>query len=113
MAVVEAAAHGVGADGLGLVTRFLLFASGRGVVWGYVKAMGPAVVVVLETTDSATDTRLRFGGRSWGSGRSWGNGGDGRCGCILRGDGRDAIEGELRLQGRDLVSVQGILVGKL
>ena len=31
----------------------------------------------------------------------------------MRGDGRDAIEGELRLQGRDLVSVQGILVGEL
>ena len=113
MAVVEAAAHGMGAGGLGLVTGFLLFAGGRGVVWGYVKAMGPAVVVVLETTYGATDDWLRCGARSRGGGRSWGDGGDGRCGSILRGDGRDAIEGELCLQGRDLVSVQGILVGKL
>ena len=55
MAVVQAAAHGMGAGGLGLVTGFLLLAGGRGVVWGYVVAMGPAVVVVLETTYGATD----------------------------------------------------------
>ena len=99
MTVVKAAAHGVSSGGLGLVARFLLFASGRGVIRGYVKAMRPAVVVVLKTTHSATDDRLRFGVRSWGGG------GDGRCGCVLRGDRRDAIEGELGLQGRDLVSV--------
>ena len=90
-----------------MMARFLLFASGRGVIGGDVKAMGPAVVVVLKATNCATNDLLRFGGRSRGASGDW------RCGCVLWGDRRDAIEGELGLQGRHMVSVQGILVREL
>jgi hypothetical protein len=88
MAVVKAAAHGMSSGGLGLMARFLLLACGRGVIVSDVKPMGPTVVVVLETTNSAANGFGGFSGRGSGDRRS-------RSG--VWGDRGDAIEGELGL----------------